>query len=232
MPIIEIWHKKSSKIPLDSFCMDHPLLSRGSALKCGLYTHWGSSGENYIFLGNQLSIGNGFMARDGNFIPLLSPSAQNQSCLELCRSCACGHNPCEFVRIASCVSSIVSERQFPWCHLPSLDLAIFWPPPLHMPVSPETRDWVKTSHLELGVPKSPTLCILSNCGYQYSFPSTTARRVSDDGWTRHWSMDIAEFPEGSFYCCFFSRTILFGLLLDTYIVSDSWPPNSGLHLMQ
>lgn len=46
-----------------------------------------------------------------------------------------------------------------------------------------------------------TLCSLSSCVSLYLLPCPEGRRLSDDGWTRHGSMSIAEYCLKSLYCC-------------------------------
>lgn len=49
----------------------------------------------------------------------------------------------------------------------SLALTLFLPPHLQGFLTPKERDLVKTSCLELSVPRSVTNCIMSDCGSLY-----------------------------------------------------------------
>lgn len=49
------------------------------------------------------------------------------------------------------------------------------------------RDLTETSYLGLSLPRSLTLCIMSDCGSLYSVPSAEGGGVSGESRTRHWS---------------------------------------------
>ena len=46
------------------------------------------------------------------------------------------------------------------------------------------------------------LYMMYECGSQHLLPSSAGGSLSDDDWTRHQSMKIAEFHWESFHCCF------------------------------
>lgn len=48
-------------------------------------------------------------------------------------------------------------------------------------LGPERRDLMETFYLELSIPRSLALCILSGCGSLYLFPSAARGSFSNDG---------------------------------------------------
>jgi hypothetical protein len=72
------------------------------------------------------------------------------------------HTVSEFI----CASVLLCDLEvlFPWCPPSLLAPMVFPPPLLHRSLSLEERGLMKTSHLELGAPKSLTLCVFLSCG--------------------------------------------------------------------
>lgn len=76
------------------------------------------------------------------------------------------------------------------------------------------------------IPESLILYISSGCGSVYLFPSDTEGSIYDNGWTRHWSMNIAGYCPESFFTTFFflfyTSVNLFYPGFLGYPVSGSW----------
>lgn len=104
--------------------------------------------------------------------------------------------PCmqpQHLRVYTCTSPIVSRRPVPWC-LPSLLVLTYFLPPLpQSSPNPEGTSLRETCHLGLSNLMSLPLYTLSNCRSLCLFLSTP-RSFSNDGWTRHWSLSVAECP--------------------------------------
>lgn len=56
---------------------------------------------------------------------------------------------------------------------------------------PEERDLMETAHLTLSIIRSPSLYIMSDCG-SLCLSSFAGESFSDEDWTRHWFMIIAD----------------------------------------
>ena len=72
-----------------------------------------------------------------------------------------------------------------WCPPSPLALIFFPPPLLQGSLSPEGRDLVETSLLELFISsrvfQDLFLCVMSGCGSGYLLPSAAGGSFSDDG---------------------------------------------------
>lgn len=155
------WNQEPPAIPSSLFCIGHLLMGMRCSLKSGLHPWWDSLGGNCFFICQWLLIGD----RDGGLCPLLL------SVLGLCLV----QTPAEPVRTAT-VSKVhlyidlLDLEGLPWSPPSRLALRIF------SPALPQSF-MSSTSHLELSIPKSLTLCISSVCGYQLGITSELGMRV-------------------------------------------------------
>lgn len=167
-----LW-KNSPKMPLSSFWVGHLVLGVGPALKCGLSIKWYSIEENYFFLGEQFSIWDIFLVRDGRSSQL--PPFQSWNLiyrLEL-------WSPSAFCHIffkSWCVWKVL----FYWHYIFSLALTT-WLPSLKSSLSPEGRGFIETFHLGLGAPRSLTICMFSSYESLHISHLLKGRNWSDDG---------------------------------------------------
>ena len=114
-----------------------------------------------------------------------------------CRLCTCCLSLCEFIWAMIILRDLFSQYPTSSLTLSTSSLTGF--------SEPERRE---TFHLELNVPMSLTLYIMSGYRSLNLFPSSGGGSFSSDIWARHWSRSIAElslesfYYYGVYYCCF------------------------------
>lgn len=120
-------------------------------------------------------------------------------------------DPADLVALISLVSSIPSVFCNPFAS-PSVEFPDLW-----------EKTFDGNIHLELNVPRSLILFMMSGWGYLYLFPSGKIES-SDDRRARHWSMSIAKCHWESFYCYFLKSSIWYYPRSLGYLVSGFWSP--------
>lgn len=120
--------------------------------------------ENPFFICGKLSIGCSFWVRIKGWFPSpLKPRTRSGPYM-FRSSCSCRQT-------YKCVSPFVTFQKFlfSWCFLILLPLTVFVLLILCSLLSLDWKGLMKTSYLELGVPRSLTLCSFSSCGFLYLF---------------------------------------------------------------
>ena len=101
------------------------------------------------------------------------------------------------LRVHMCLGPAVLKGLVSW-HLPP-SLALILPSLSRGSLSPEERDLMETSCLQLSVPRFLPLWIMPGC-LLYFVPSAAGGSIYDHGWGRHRSMSIAECHQERTYC--------------------------------
>lgn len=81
----------------------------------------------------------------------------------------CAHGLC--ARVQTNFEHLDLRAMFTWCPPPSVALTVLPFLLLQGSLSPNRRDSMETCHIGSNVPSSPSLCIMSGCGFLYLFPS-------------------------------------------------------------
>lgn len=149
----------------------------GFGLKSGLHPWWDSLGGKQFFICQWLLIGD----RDGGLCSLFL------SALGLCLVLTLA----EPVRTATVskvhlYNDLLCLEGLPWSPPSPVSLMVFPPPLLQSFMS-------STSHLELSIPKSLTLCISSVCGYQLDITSGFGMRVCVHFPSQCWDPSVSDF---------------------------------------
>lgn len=91
-------------------CIVQLFFGMDPALECGWYSQWHSFGKNLFSPYQQLSIAKAFLVRGGNWFSFTIFYAGILPGLNLCMSCVCFHNWCEFrhVSVLLCLDDTIS----------------------------------------------------------------------------------------------------------------------------
>ena len=115
-------------------------------------------------------------------LPLSPFNSRTLSGADSSRSCACCHDLYVFIRILVLLSleclnySVYSVPSGSYTPLSPLSQST---------LTPNRRDLMETALLELNIPSSFTLIIMSGCGSLYLFSSSTGRSFCNDDRARH-----------------------------------------------